>query len=155
MCAGACGVLALAVMGLGAQSRPVAAVQTDGPVLYENARLVPGDGSAALERAALLADKGLITRVGAAGGIAVPASVKRVDLTVDEPGVYRGQCAELCGRDHGFMPVVVEVKPQAEYDAWIEAQKAARQAAAAPAAQTAASAPPADHVETLRVVNAE
>ena len=58
----------------------------------------------------------------------------------DKPGTYRGQCAELCGRDHGFMPVVVEVKPQAEFDAWLAAQKAARQAAAAPAAQTAALA---------------
>jgi len=86
---------------------------------------------------------------------AIPGYINELWFRADEPGVYRGQCAELCGRDHGFMPVVVEVKPQAEYDAWIEAQKAARQAAAAPAAQTAAIATPADHVETLRVVNAE
>ncbi len=86
---------------------------------------------------------------------AIPGYINELWFRADEPGVYRGQCAELCGRDHGFMPVVVEVKPQAEYDAWIEAQKAARQAAAAPAAQTAAIAPPVDHVETLRVVNAE
>ena len=86
---------------------------------------------------------------------AIPGYINEMWFRADEPGVYRGQCAELCGRDHGFMPVVVEVKPQAEYDAWIEAQKAARQAAAAPAAQTAAIAPPVDHVETLRVVNAE
>jgi len=86
---------------------------------------------------------------------AIPGYINELWFRADEPGVYRGQCAELCGRDHGFMPVVVEVKPQAEYDAWIEAQKAARQAAAAPVAQTAAIAPPVDHVETLRVVNAE
>jgi cytochrome c oxidase subunit 2 len=69
--------------------------------------------------------------------------------------VYRGQCAELCGRDHGFMPVVVEVKTQADYDAWLAAQKAARQAAAAPAVQTAGLAPTVDQVATLRVANAE
>ena len=86
---------------------------------------------------------------------AIPGYINELWFRADEPGVYRGQCAELCGRDHGFMPVVVEVKPQAEYDAWIEAQKAARQAAAAPVAQTATIAPPVDHVETLRVVNAE
>jgi cytochrome c oxidase subunit 2 len=37
---------------------------------------------------------------------------------VEEPGIYRGQCTELCGKDHGFMPIVVEVLPEAEFDAW-------------------------------------
>lgn len=50
-------------------------------MLYENARLIPGDGGAAIERAAMLAEQGVITRVGAAGRIAAPASVRRVDLT--------------------------------------------------------------------------
>ena len=36
-----------------------------------------------------------------------------------EPGVYRGQCAELCGKDHGFMPVVVKVTSEEEFDNWI------------------------------------
>ncbi len=50
------------------------------PVLYENARLIPGDGSAAIERAAMLVEKGTIARVAPAGSITVPASVRRVDL---------------------------------------------------------------------------
>ena len=41
---------------------------------------------------------------------------------VPEPGVYRGQCTELCGKDHGFMPIVVEVLPEAEFDAWYASQ---------------------------------
>jgi len=45
-------------------------------------------------------------------------------IDADKPGIYRGQCAELCGTKHGFMPIVVEAKPQAEYDAWIASQKA-------------------------------
>jgi len=61
-------------------------------------------------------------------------------------GVYRGQCAALCGRDHGFMPIVVDVKTPADFKKWVEDQKAAlKQAQAAPAAQgspsTAAAAP--------------
>jgi cytochrome c oxidase subunit 2 len=56
---------------------------------------------------------------------------------IEQPGTYRGQCAELCGQDHGFMPIVVEAKPKAEFDQWLAAQ----QAAAAPAAATAAPAP--------------
>lgn len=38
---------------------------------------------------------------------------------IEEPGVYRGKCTELCGRDHGFMPVVVHAVPQEEYDQWV------------------------------------
>ncbi len=40
------------------------------------------------------------------------------------PGIYRGQCAELCGKDHGFMPIVVEVKSEQDYDAWLNEQQA-------------------------------
>ncbi len=50
---------------------------------------------------------------------AIPGFVNELWFRADEPDIYRGQCAELCGRDHGFMPVVVEVKPQAEYDSWL------------------------------------
>jgi cytochrome c oxidase subunit 2 len=46
---------------------------------------------------------------------------------INEPGVYRGQCAELCGRDHGFMPIVVRAVEQAEFDKWVKAQKSGRQ----------------------------
>ena len=86
---------------------------------------------------------------------AIPGFINEMWFRADEPGTYRGQCAELCGRDHGFMPVVVVVKPQAEYDAWLAEQKAARQAAAAPAAQAAALAPTVDQAAAVRVANAE
>ncbi len=49
---------------------------------------------------------------------AVPGMLNELWTIVPEPGVYRGQCTELCGKDHGFMPVVVEVLPEAEFDAW-------------------------------------
>jgi cytochrome c oxidase subunit 2 len=45
-------------------------------------------------------------------------------------GTYRGVCAELCGKDHGFMPIVVKVLPKAEYQSWLAQQKAATAAAA-------------------------
>jgi cytochrome c oxidase subunit 2 len=66
--------------------------------------------------------------------------VNEIWFRADEPGVYRGQCAELCGRDHGFMPVVVEVKTQEEFDSWLAERKAGPQAAPSPAPAVAASA---------------
>ncbi len=54
---------------------------------------------------------------------AIPGFVKEAWIRVEKPGTYRGQCAELCGKDHGFMPIVVEAMEEAEYDAWIVAQK--------------------------------
>ncbi len=89
---------------------------------------------------------------------AIPGYINEMWFRADETGTFRGQCAELCGRDHGFMPVVVEVLPQDEFDAWLAARKAERQAAAAPAASTAAAAPAATQSETvaaLRVASAE
>jgi cytochrome c oxidase subunit 2 len=64
---------------------------------------------------------------------AIPGYLNEGWFQVDEPGVYRGQCAELCGKDHGFMPIVVEVRPKDEFEAWLAEQKAATQVAAAPA----------------------
>nr|WP_269822920.1 cytochrome c oxidase subunit II [Rheinheimera faecalis] len=58
-----------------------------------------------------------------------PGFINEAWTKVDHPGIYRGQCAELCGKDHGFMPVVVIAKDQADFDQWI-AQEAATQAAA-------------------------
>jgi cytochrome c oxidase subunit 2 len=55
---------------------------------------------------------------------AIPGYVNELWFRIDEPGTYRGQCAELCGRDHGFMPIVVVAKPEAEYDAWVSEQRA-------------------------------
>ncbi len=49
---------------------------------------------------------------------AVPGMLNELWTVVPEPGVYRGQCTELCGKDHGFMPIVVEVLPEQEFDAW-------------------------------------
>ena len=68
---------------------------------------------------------------------AIPGYINEMWFTADKTGTFRGQCVELCGRDHGFMPVVVEVKPRAEFDAWLAEQKAATQAAAEPATRVA------------------
>ncbi|HEY3858210.1 MAG TPA: cytochrome c oxidase subunit II [Gammaproteobacteria bacterium] len=54
-----------------------------------------------------------------------PGFVNLTWIKVEEPGVYRGACAELCGRWHGFMPVVVVAKKPADYQAWVKAMKAA------------------------------
>lgn len=58
---------------------------------------------------------------------AVPGFINEMWISVDadKPGTYRGQCAELCGADHGFMPIVVVAKPRAEFDAWLGQQQAA------------------------------
>ena len=50
---------------------------------------------------------------------AIPGFINEVWTKVDVPGTYRGVCAELCGKDHGFMPIVVKVVEQDEYDAWL------------------------------------
>jgi len=50
---------------------------------------------------------------------AIPGFVNTAWTTVDKPGIYRGKCTELCGKNHGFMPIVVKVVEQDEYDAWI------------------------------------
>jgi cytochrome c oxidase subunit II len=52
---------------------------------------------------------------------AIPGFINEFWFQAEVPGTYRGQCAELCGRDHGFMPVVVEVLPAEEYTAWLAA----------------------------------
>ncbi|QTL36779.1 cytochrome c oxidase subunit II [Pseudoalteromonas viridis] len=59
-----------------------------------------------------------------------PGFINEAWTNVNEPGTYRGQCAELCGKDHGFMPVVVEAKPEAEFQAWLANEKAQRALAA-------------------------
>jgi len=67
---------------------------------------------------------------------AIPGFINESWTRVNETGIYRGQCTELCGKDHGFMPVVVRVVEQAEYETWLAEKKAAAQAEAALAAQT-------------------
>lgn len=62
---------------------------------------------------------------------AIPGFINDNWTYIEEPGVYRGNCAELCGRDHGFMPIVVNAVPKAEYAVWVKEQKAMQLAAAA------------------------
>ena len=54
---------------------------------------------------------------------AIPGIVNESWTHINEPGTYRGQCTELCGKDHGFMPIVVEAVTQAEFDTWLAAKK--------------------------------
>lgn len=55
---------------------------------------------------------------------AIPGFVNEAWTNIDKPGTYRGQCAELCGKDHGFMPIVVIALPEAEFEAWVKQQLA-------------------------------
>jgi cytochrome c oxidase subunit 2 len=58
---------------------------------------------------------------------AIPGVINEAwfEIKTDKVGTYRGQCAELCGRDHGFMPIVVEAKSPEDYAAWVAEQKQA------------------------------
>ncbi|MCY7295733.1 cytochrome c oxidase subunit II [Alteromonas sp. a30] len=58
-----------------------------------------------------------------------PGFINEAWTRVNKPGIYRGQCAELCGKDHGFMPVVVIAKEPAEYAKWVEEQELVRRKA--------------------------
>ena len=64
---------------------------------------------------------------------AIPGFVNEAwfEVRADKAGVYRGQCVELCGRDHGFMPIVVEAKSPEDYAAWLASKKPAPAPAAA------------------------
>ena len=62
---------------------------------------------------------------------AIPGFINDNWTYIEEPGIYRGNCAELCGRDHGFMPIVVNAVSKEEYVAWVDEQKAEQSAAAA------------------------
>ena len=81
---------------------------------------------------------------------AIPGVINEAWTQVSQPGTYRGVCAELCGKDHGFMPIVVKVVPKAEYQSWLAAQQNggdAAQTAAAPAAPVEAATPAAPAVD--------
>lgn len=58
-----------------------------------------------------------------------PGFINEAWTRIDEPGIYRGQCAELCGKDHGFMPIVVIAKEPSDYQKWIEETEAKQIAA--------------------------
>ena len=74
---------------------------------------------------------------------AVPGRLNEKMLTIKEPGVYYGQCSELCGARHAYMPIAIEALPPAEFAAWVKAQGGSMpgEEAAAPAAVPAAEAP--------------
>jgi cytochrome c oxidase subunit 2 len=75
---------------------------------------------------------------------AIPGFVNEAwfNIDSDKPGLYRGQCAELCGRDHGFMPIVVDARSKTEFESWLKETAAQQKQAAAPgAAPPAAGAP--------------
>lgn len=55
---------------------------------------------------------------------AIPGFINESWTNINEPGIYRGQCAELCGKDHGFMPIVVDARPMDEYKAWLAEKRA-------------------------------
>ena len=63
----------------------------------------------------------------------IPGFINDSWALIEEPGTYRGQCAELCGKDHGFMPIVVEAVTEAEYEKWLDGKRAEAAAAAASA----------------------
>jgi cytochrome c oxidase subunit II len=64
-------------------------------------------------------------------------------IDADKPGVYRGQCAELCGRDHGFMPIVVDAVSKADFETWVK-NTAAEEKHASAAGEAIPVAPPPD-----------
>lgn len=75
---------------------------------------------------------------------AIPGIVNAAWTNINEPGVYRGQCAELCGQDHGFMPIVVKAVTKDEFNKWLaekQAQATQPAPAAAPAAASTVAAP--------------
>lgn len=53
---------------------------------------------------------------------AIPGFIRDTWFTADNPGIYRGQCSELCGKDHGYMPIVVEVMAANDYAQWVAEQ---------------------------------
>jgi cytochrome c oxidase subunit II len=75
---------------------------------------------------------------------AIPGFINEAwfDIDADKVGMYRGQCAELCGRDHGFMPIVVDVRSKEDFEAWLKDKAAEQKQAAAPASTEPAAATP-------------
>lgn len=54
----------------------------------------------------------------------IPGFINEAWTVIEEPGIYRGQCTELCGKGHGYMPIVVKAVPKDEYATWLQEQKA-------------------------------
>ena len=79
---------------------------------------------------------------------AIPGFVNEAwfNVDADKTGLYRGQCAELCGRDHGFMPIVVDARSKADFQAWLKDTAAEQKQAAAPAQLAGAERPPRERI---------
>lgn len=75
---------------------------------------------------------------------AMPGFINESWALIETPGIYRGQCAELCGVGHGYMPIVVQAMAPAEFAAWVEEQKKAQ------AAEVAAASKQMDMAELMR-----
>ena len=73
---------------------------------------------------------------------AVPGRLNEKSFSIEKPGVYYGQCSELCGARHGFMPIAIEALPPAQFDQWVLSQ-GGKPKGAEPAATAAAPAAPA------------
>jgi cytochrome c oxidase subunit II len=92
---------------------------------------------------------------------AIPGFVNEAwfNIDADKPGMYRGQCVELCGRDHGFMPIVVDARSKEDFQTWLKGTAAQQKqasapgttppSAAAPAMDPAAAPPAADAAHTV------
>jgi cytochrome c oxidase subunit II len=70
---------------------------------------------------------------------AVPGRLNEKQLIINKPGVYFGQCSELCGARHGYMPIAVEALPPAQFAAWVKAKGGTMPGEAAPAAAAPAA----------------
>jgi len=77
---------------------------------------------------------------------AIPGFINEAWTNIEQVGVYRGQCAELCGKDHGFMPIVVEAVSKEDYQTWLASKKPAP----APAPEAAPAPAPATPAEATR-----
>ncbi len=67
---------------------------------------------------------------------AIPGFINEAWARIDRPGTYRGQCTELCGVGHGFMPIVLQALPEADFQRWLDGQQAEQAASAAAASRT-------------------
>ncbi|MDQ4418926.1 cytochrome c oxidase subunit II [Sphingobium sp. DEHP117] len=72
---------------------------------------------------------------------AVPGRLNERAIMIEKPGVYYGQCSELCGIKHGFMPIAIEARPEAEWEQWVRSQGGDPKGKAGAAAATTAAAP--------------
>lgn len=79
---------------------------------------------------------------------AVPGRINEKMLTIKEPGIYYGQCMELCGARHGYMPIAIEARPLDEFNAWVKSQPGGMTKAEIEAEEAAAAAGPAAEDET-------